>query len=89
MCRGRIHPFHAEQVPTADAGEDDGYLLTYIYDSVRDTSDFVVYDAKTLSPEPVARVRLPQRVPAGFHGTFLNEQQLMSQLPCDIHFLLD
>ena len=49
----------------------------------------MVYDAKTLSPTPVARVRLPQRVPAGFHGTFLNEQQLMSQLPFDIHYQLD
>ena len=71
------------------AGEDDGYLLTYIYNSVSDSSDFVVYNAKTLSPTPVARVRLPQRVPAGFHGTFLNERELMSQLPFDIHYQLD
>lgn len=64
-------------------------MLTFVCNSVSGSSDFVVYDAKTLSATPVARVRIPQRVPAGFHGTFLTEQQLMAQLPFDIHYQLE
>ena len=53
--------------------------MTYVYDALKQSSSFVVYDAHTFSSEPVARVRLPQRVPFGFHGLFLSEQQLQSQ----------
>ena len=61
------------------AGEDDGYLMTFVYDEPKDKSFFVVYDAHTMSSQPVARVAMPQRVPFGFHGLFLSEQQLQSQ----------
>lgn len=45
------------------AGEDDGYLALYLYDAATNGSEFVVYDARSFSEKPVARVRLPQRVP--------------------------
>jgi carotenoid cleavage dioxygenase-like enzyme len=61
--------------------EDDGYLLTFVYDESTKTSDFVVYDAKTMSSDPVALVCLPVRVPHGFHGLFISEAQLKSQKP--------
>jgi len=32
-----------------------------------------VIDAKTMSPEPVAVVELPNRVPYGFHAFFVTE----------------
>lgn len=44
-------------------------------------SSMVVYDAKTMAPEPVARVILPQRVPYGFHGEWMSEEQFASQAP--------
>ena len=69
------------------SAEDDGYLATYVYDSASDSSDFVVYDAKTCSEKPVASVRLPQRVPYGFHGMHINAAQFEAQFPFDIHFL--
>ena len=50
--------------------EDDGYLMTYVYDIATDTSEFVVLDAATMSNEPVASVQLP-RVPSGFHGNWI------------------
>ena len=50
--------------------EDDGYLMTYVYDSSTDRSEFVVLDAATMSSEPVASVALP-RVPFGFHGSWI------------------
>lgn len=37
-----------------------------------------IYDAATMSSEPVASVRLPQRVPFGFHGTFIREENLVA-----------
>ena len=50
--------------------EDDGYLMTYVYDASTDTSDFVIFDASTMSAEPIATVHLP-RVPFGFHGNWV------------------
>jgi hypothetical protein len=38
-----------------------------------------VYDAKTMSPEPVAQIELPQRVPGGLHGTWITRDQLEKQ----------
>ena len=59
-----------------DAAEDDGYLVTFVYDEATDKSDFVVYDARTMSSTPLATVPLPVRVPHGFHGLWVGEQEL-------------
>jgi carotenoid cleavage dioxygenase len=59
-------------VPSSDgAAEDDGYVLTVVYDPARDASDLVVLAAQDFTGEPVARVHLPQRVPLGFHGNWV------------------
>ena len=50
--------------------EDDGYLMTYVYDAESDASQYVIFDAATMSDEPVATVALP-RVPFGFHGSWV------------------
>jgi carotenoid cleavage dioxygenase len=50
--------------------EDDGYLMTFVHDAASDTSRFVVMDARTMDPTPVASVDLP-RVPGGFHGSWI------------------
>lgn len=71
------------------AGEDDGYLVLFVYDEGTQSSDFVVYDAKSFSSKAVATVRLPQRVPYGFHGKHVNAAEFQSQFPFDIHFLPD
>ena len=54
-----------------DGGEDEGWLLSYVYDARQDTSDLVVLDATDVAGGPVAEVELPQRVPYGFHGTWV------------------
>jgi len=51
--------------------ELSGWYLTYVYDPVRDGSDLVIIDASDFEGEPVARVRLPRRVPHGFHGNWI------------------
>jgi carotenoid cleavage dioxygenase len=55
----------------AGAAEDDGWVMTYVYDAARDTSDFVVLAASDFTAPPVATVPLPQRVPHGFHGSWI------------------
>jgi carotenoid cleavage dioxygenase-like enzyme len=77
--RAEQHDFGPGRVPgegvfapaSESAGEDEGWILTYVYDAREDTSDFVVLDATRFSAPPVAVVRLPQRVPYGFHGSWL------------------
>ena len=51
--------------------EDDGWLLTCVYDEKSNMSECVILDAQHLDGEPVARVMLPQRVPYGFHGIWI------------------
>ena len=55
----------------ADPGSDDGYLLTYVHDAATNGSELWVLDASRMSTPPLARVALPQRVPNGFHGSWL------------------
>jgi carotenoid cleavage dioxygenase len=52
----------------AEAAEDDGWLMGFVYDKARNGSDFWILDAATL--ETQARVALPRRVPQGFHGSW-------------------
>ncbi|MGH3556752.1 MAG: carotenoid oxygenase family protein [Mycobacterium sp.] len=48
-----------------------GWYLTYVYDPERNGSDLVIIDASDFEGGPVARVRLPRRVPHGFHGNWI------------------
>jgi carotenoid cleavage dioxygenase len=61
-------------VPRSDdaaAAEDDGWLLSLVYDAASDTSELAILDAQDFAGPPVATVALPQRVPFGFHGNWL------------------
>jgi carotenoid cleavage dioxygenase len=51
--------------------ETDGWLLVHAIDLATDRTDLCVLDARDLAAGPIARVRLPQRVPMGFHGNWL------------------
>jgi carotenoid cleavage dioxygenase-like enzyme len=55
----------------ADAAEDDGWLLSFVYDAGTGRSSLVVLDASDFAAPPLATVRLPTRVPHGFHGSFV------------------
>jgi carotenoid cleavage dioxygenase-like enzyme len=56
---------------SADAAEDDGYVLAYAHNPDRNASDLVILAAQDFSAEPVARVHLPARIPLGFHGSWI------------------
>ncbi|WP_334311395.1 carotenoid oxygenase family protein, partial [Nodularia sphaerocarpa] len=47
--------------------EDDGWVITYIHDTITNKSELLVLNAQNITSDPVARVMLPQRVPYGFH----------------------
>ncbi len=63
-----VYGSEAAYAPTG-AGEDDGFVVTITAD--RDgNSEAHIIDAKNFAGPPVARVKLPQRVPLGFHATW-------------------
>ncbi len=59
---------------TADAAEDDGWLLSYVYDAGTGRSDVVILAAQDVAGDPVATVHLPARVPFGFHGSWVQDR---------------
>ena len=56
------------------AAEDEGWILSYVYDPKRNLSDVVILDAQDFAGEPIATIRLPVRVPFGFHGGWAPDQ---------------
>ena len=60
-------------VPAAgsDPRSDEGWLMFYLHDENREKTEFVILDANNFANDPVARVKLPQRVPYGFHGSWI------------------
>lgn len=54
-------------------GDVDGQALVagFVHDTSRDAAELLLLDAGDLSEGPVARLRLPVRVPYGLHGAWL------------------
>ena len=79
-------------IPRANStSEDDGWLLTYVYDESQldpftgeappnTASELWIIDARNMK-DIVARIHLPQRVPYGLHGNWFSEEMLASQRP--------
>lgn len=59
--------------------EDDGWLLTFVHDTIASQSELVILNAQDMSAPPVARLLIPQRVPYGFHGTWISSEQIAMQ----------
>ncbi|KAG9456187.1 hypothetical protein H6P81_000695 [Aristolochia fimbriata] len=82
-CYGGEPFFVARDPDEAEAAEDDGYVVSYVHDGGKaggGESRFVVMDARSPTLEVVASVKLPARVPFGFHGLFVPERDLAEQL---------
>jgi carotenoid cleavage dioxygenase len=58
--------------------EDDGWLLTYVFDSSTQKSELVVLHAQAFDADPIARILLPARVPFGFHGAWIPRETYAS-----------
>ena len=55
---------------TADAEEDHGWLLGLVIDAAAETTDLVILDARRFEAAPLATIRVPRRIPPGFHGNW-------------------
>jgi carotenoid cleavage dioxygenase len=63
--------------PRPDAmGEDDGYLVSYVYDEREGRSEVEVLDAADVAAGPLCAIELPVRVPLGFHATWVPGERL-------------
>ncbi len=72
--RGGGEPvFVAREGSTA---EDDGWLMVFSYANDGSEASFVVLDAQDVTRGPIAEVKLPQRVPYGFHGNWVSDRSV-------------
>lgn len=55
------------------AAEGDGWLLATVWRATEGRSDLAIFDTDHVAGGPVATVRLPHRVPAGFHGNWAQD----------------
>jgi carotenoid cleavage dioxygenase len=51
--------------------EDDGYVVTIMTNAGTYASECWVFSAREIADGPIARVKLPARVPSGFHAKWL------------------
>lgn len=59
-------------VPRSESAvEGDGYVLTLVYRAAANTSELLILNAQDIAGEPATVLKLPRRVPAGFHGNFV------------------
>jgi len=73
------HDFGAERYPgefvfvpeTPDSPEGEGWLIGFVVDMATEMTDLVILDARRFEDAPVASVRVPHRVPPGFHGNWI------------------
>ncbi|WP_375463586.1 carotenoid oxygenase family protein [uncultured Methylobacterium sp.] len=74
----RVHDFGDTHLPgefvfvpaAVDAGEDEGWLVGFVIDTASETTDLTILDARSFEAAPIAEVRLPHRIPPGFHGNW-------------------
>lgn len=59
-------------VPRAEQGsETDGWYMGLVINAGEETTDLVLLDAADFTGAPVASIRLPHRIPPGFHGNWV------------------
>ncbi len=56
--------------------EDDGWVLALTHDEAANQSELLVLNAQDFTGEPAARVRIPCRVPYGFHAEWITAEEL-------------
>lgn len=61
----------------ASPREDDGSILCFVHNEETKESELRIVNASDMRLE--ASVKLPSRVPYGFHGTFESSKELKTQ----------
>lgn len=70
-------PLFLNREPNNYAIEDDGYVLAFVHNERNLESELRIVNAVSLEVEAV--IKLPSRVPYGFHGTFVRAKDLANQ----------
>ncbi|XVE51624.1 hypothetical protein DITRI_Ditri02bG0056800 [Diplodiscus trichospermus] len=70
-------PFFLPRDDNCESAEDDGYILSFVHDEKAWKSELQIVNAMNLQFE--ASIKLPSRVPYGFHGTFIEAKALVNQ----------
>ena len=58
--------------------EDHGYVIAFMWNDKKQEQELQVFDALDISKGPVARIKLPDMVPIGFHGCWMKPSQIES-----------
>ncbi|MEO5492592.1 MAG: carotenoid oxygenase family protein [Sphingomonas sp.] len=71
---------YASEAPFAPrtnaADEDDGYLVSFITDENRGTSECIIVDCKRFADGPVCRIALPHKICSGTHAHWAERSAL-------------
>ena len=62
------------------SSEAESYVGAFVHDEAKNQSTFVLYDLESDATEPIATLLVPCRVPYGFHGRWINEEELQSHI---------
>ena len=57
--------------------EDDGYVITFTTDTNTWSSKCLILDAKDIEKGPICQIKIPQRLPAGFHALWVPGQEFL------------
>jgi carotenoid cleavage dioxygenase len=56
---------------SASAPEGDGYIIALVHRAATNTGELLILNAQDIAGEPAAVLKVPRRVPPGFHGNFV------------------
>ncbi|XP_022869948.1 9-cis-epoxycarotenoid dioxygenase NCED1, chloroplastic-like [Olea europaea var. sylvestris] len=69
-------PLFLPRDPNSEA-EEDGYILAFVHDEKEWKSELQIVNTTNMQLQAI--VKLPSRVPYGFHGIFINAKDLVNQ----------
>jgi 8'-apo-carotenoid 13,14-cleaving dioxygenase len=62
----------------AEAEEDEGWVMGLVVNYPDETTDLVILNAREFTGPPQASIRIPHRVPPGFHGNWVDGQGMLA-----------
>lgn len=73
---GNESPVAPRRGATSDTPEAEAYPVTFVTDTNDWSSACLVFDAADISRGPIARVKIPHRISAGFHTTWIDGKDI-------------
>ncbi|MGB7370886.1 carotenoid oxygenase family protein [Erythrobacter sp.] len=72
-----VYASESPVIPKKDgAKEDDAWIVTFLIDENKGTSQCAVLDAGDIAAGPVCRLALPHKISSGVHATWVEHEQL-------------